>query len=647
MLIKRIIPLNSYKQNTNTLSRKIILKRIKRVKRENIKSSPEQVSENLKNMEIKRTYKPLNPDNRFNSSSIGLSEMMKRNNISLISDDSIRNVILKFRQERAIEHKKKRIYYLDKKYEDFKKEKNNNFLLLRAMLRKDPITIQSLIKRNRNKEKKPNKLISMKGVIRNRTIYGGKGTYIGNRSSDSFGKNTFYKKTNNSNNSTIYLNSNKSVTIEKNKNKYSKKKIWKKDFLIKFENTRKAYLKKKELKITGAFGLTVQGHSSLFFTAQNPRKKFNQDCNFFYANFLSTKLGEISLFGIFDGNGPYGKGIALGLKNYIIDYFKRGHDMKVNLKKDNFYSIMYNAFIRAQEYLINNSKQLNINMKYSGATGIIVLYLHNETNRVFCANLGRNKCMFYTNMGSIRLSFELFPYRASERFRIALFKQQRMNQTLEKDKKNNKDKNKNINDNNKNNENNTININNTNNINDNNINDNNKNNNANIDNKNNINENNNNNINETNINKEPNQNELKMSNNAENENENNEKEAELKLLIEKEKEDFLKDFKDLDISRCIGNLAAEELGIIPGPEIVESDVKGNKGRSIVIGTESFWKYLNEDEVGVIVNKHYPSSNSEDACKDLQELAKERWKEKTGGYDDISVIVIFFDSKNLN
>ena len=625
MLIKRIIPLNSYKQNTNTLSRKIILKRIKRVKRENIKSSPEQVSENLKNMEIKRTYKPLNPDNRFNSSSIGLSEMMKRNNISLISDDSIRNVIIKFRQERAIEHKKKKIYYLDKKYEDFKKEKNNNFLLLRAMLRKDPITIQSLIKRNRNKEKKPNKLISMKGVIRNRTIYGGKGTYIGNRSSDSFGKNTFYKKTNYSNNSTIYLNSNKSVTIEKNKNKYSKKEIWKKDFLIKFENTRKAYLKKKELKVTGAHGLTIQGHSSLYFTAQNPRKKFNQDCNFCYWNFLSTKLGEISLFGIFDGNGPYGKGIALGLKNYIIDYFKRGHDMKVNLKKDNFYSIMYNAFVHAQEYLINNSKQLNINMSYSGATGIVALYLHNETNKVFCANLGRNKCMFYTNMGTIKLSFELHPNRASERFRISLLKQQRMIQTLEIDNKNihkkdSKDNKNNINDNNKNNNNENKII-----INDNKI----------------------NNVIDSDLNKEQNKNELKMSNNAENENENSDKEDELKSLIEKEKEDFLKDFKDLDISRCIGNLAAEEYGIIPGPEIVESDVKGNKGRSIVIGTESFWKYLNEDEVGAIANKHYSASNSEEACKDLQELAKERWKEKTGGYDDISVIVIFFDSKNFN
>jgi hypothetical protein len=86
---------------------------------------------------------------------------------------------------------------------------------------------------------------------------------------------------------------------------------------------------------------------------------------------------------------------------------------------------MYNAFIHAQEYLINNSEKLNINMKYSGATAIVVLYLHNSTNRVYCANLGRNKCIFYTNLGSIRLSYELFPYRASERFRISLFKHQR------------------------------------------------------------------------------------------------------------------------------------------------------------------------------------------------------------------------------
>ena len=35
------------------------------------------------------------------------------------------------------------------------------------------------------------------------------------------------------------------------------------------------------------------------------------------------------------------------------------------------------------------------------------------------------------------MNYLLFPYRASERFRISLFKHQRINQTIEKDNKNN------------------------------------------------------------------------------------------------------------------------------------------------------------------------------------------------------------------
>ena len=118
-------------------------------------------------------------------------------------------------------------------------------------------------------------------------------------------------------------------------------------------------------------------------------------------------------------------------------------------------------------------------------------------------------------------------------------------------------------------------------------------------------------------------------------------------LEQKRKENFLKEFQELDISRCIGNLAAEELGIIPGPEIGECDVKANRGKFLVIGTDSFWKYLTEEEVGNIVNAHYFTYDCNGACKELQELAKDRWKEKNeGGYDDISIIVIFFDPKNL-
>ena len=61
--------------------------------------------------------------------------------------------------------------------------------------------------------------------------------------------------------------------------------------------------------------------------------------------------------------------------------------------------------------------------------------------------------------------------------------------------------------------------------------------------------------------------------------------------------------------------AAEEMGIIPGPEIGESDVRLNKGKFIVIGTESLWKYISETEVGDIVNTHYFTYNSDAACQD--------------------------------
>ena len=141
--------------------------------------------------------------------------------------------------------------------------------------------------------------------------------------------------------------------------------------------------------------------------------------------------------------------------------------------------------------------------------------------------------------------------------------------------------------------------------------------------------------------------ETNNNNNKENSENNNDTKNKNTLMDKKRKEAFIKEFSELDISRCVGNLAAEELGIIPGPEIGESDVRINKGKFIVIGTESLWKYISENEVCDIVSTHYFTYNSEAACQDLIDLAKDRWKEKNdGAYDDISVIVLFFDAKNL-
>ena len=572
MLIPKIPSLKTAQYSSYKISRRQNSNRIQKIKSKN-DSAKELLYPNFnkspKQVEIQRIrviYKPINPQNKFSSSTFGINEMMKKDNISLITNDTIRNLIVKFRADREKELNDKKIFYKEKSIQDIQREKNTNFLMLRAMLRRDPLTIQVLMKKNRDRAQKLNKCSSTKTYLKkniNKSIF--------------LSKESLSSEKNN--NTTINNISIGSITRKKN-SKIPKKEIWNKDILEKIDKIKRNFLKKFEAKVTNVGHLTLPGHVIIAKNLQFAKKKFNQDCTFSYYNFTCAKLGEVSLFGIFDGNGPYGKAVAQGFKNYILNYFKTGSEMRVTLKKDNFYSIMYNSFVNAQNYLINNSTKLNINLKYSGSTGIVVLFPHNNSNKVYCANVGRNKCMFYTNYGTIKLSYELFPHRASERFRISHFLTQKKLKEKEKQEEQNL--------------------------------------------------NNNNNNNNMNSFDDPFQN---------NEEEN-------KVIYNRERENFLKEFCVLDISRCIGNLAAEDLGVIPGPEIIESDLRLNKGKYIVMGTESLWRYLSEDEVGEIVGKHFSSTNSDAACKELIDLAKERWKNDIGGYDDISVIVIFIDSKNI-
>ena len=567
MLIPKIPSLKNVQFSSYKISRKQNLKQIQKIKLKNESAKELLYRDNNKSpkqdeiQRIRVIYKPINPENKFSSSTFGINEMMKKDNISLITNDSIRNLIVKFRADREKELNEKKIFYKEKSYQDIQREKNTNFLMLRAMLRRDPLTIQALMKKNLDREKK------LKTHIKK------------NISKSIFLSKESLSSEKNNNISTINNNISIGNFTRKKNRKIQKKEMWNKDFMDKIEKIKRTFLKKFEAKITNVGHLTLQGHIILVKNIQFAKKKFNQDCTFSYYSLTSAKLGELSLFGIFDGNGPHGKAVAQGFKNYIINYFKTGNEMRVTLKKDNFYSIMYNSFVNAQNYLINNSNKLNINLKYSGSTGIVLLFPHNNSNKIYCANVGRNKCMFYTNYGTIKLSYELFPHRASERFRISHFLTQKKIKDKEKEEQN-------------------INL----------------------------------NLNNNNMNSfdDP------FPNNEE----------ENKVIYNREKDNFLKEFCELDISRCIGNLAAEDLGVIPGPEIIESDLRLNKGKYIVMGTESLWRYLSEDEVGEIVGKHFSSTNSDMACKELIDLAKERWKNDIGGYDDISVIVIFIDSKNI-
>ena len=534
-------------------------------------------------------YRPINPKYPFNGSTIGLKEIMKENNLSLITNNTLKDIIIKFRDERKKENEERKTLYRNKSMHDYEYEKKNNFLMLKALMRKDPQTIQTLINRN-NKINKINNKINKHSPSKNNSLL-----------------------SHNRNKSLLLGHTIKKISSEKMHNnnslsQNSKRAIWKKDFFAKEINGKKKLISKKyELKIKSSYSQTTAGKISSYKVNNLNNKKFNQDISFSLLNISSVKLGEISLFGVLDGNGPYGKQVSSIVKDYIVDYFTNSSEMKVTLKRDNFYSIMYNSFVFAQKYLINNNSKLNLNLDYSGVTGCILLYPQNGTNKIYCANLGRSKCVLYTMFGTIKLSYELYPERASEKYRISLLNNQ--NEASLFDFKEIEES-KNINQINENNNN-----------------------------------NNNININGNNINISSNN----INNNNENEKDKDKEKINLKLFIQKNKnlpnDDNLKDFLELDISRCVGNLIGNSYGVIPGPEVIESDIRLNRGKFIVMGTSSLWKYLNEDEVGNIVNKYLSTNDSIGACKTLEEAAKERWKIDTGGYDDISVIVIFFDLKN--
>ena len=98
-------------------------------------------------------YRPINPKYPFNGSSIGINEILKKNNLSLITNSTLKNIIIKFREERKKENDEKKIFYKNRSIHDYDEEKKNNFLMLKALLKKDPQTLQNLINLNKKKIK--------------------------------------------------------------------------------------------------------------------------------------------------------------------------------------------------------------------------------------------------------------------------------------------------------------------------------------------------------------------------------------------------------------------------------------------------------------------------------------------------------------
>lgn len=143
----------------------------------------------------------------------------------------------------------------------------------------------------------------------------------------------------------------------------------------------------------------------------------NKDCYLAKQDITSKILGKISLFGVFNGNGEYGTQISKAIKNYLLDYFENSTNIQTCLKKDNYYTILTNAFISAQNYIKSTLSQ-KYDCNFSGTTSLLLFCPDDSSHKIYCANSGNSKCVVYSFTSNIPLSYEHYPSVPSERARL-------------------------------------------------------------------------------------------------------------------------------------------------------------------------------------------------------------------------------------
>jgi serine/threonine protein phosphatase PrpC len=510
-------------------------------------------------------YHPLNEEKKSENSSFQLNDFLKKKNLKLIQNNDIRRILFNFSKSILNSSKSSSSSTKHPKILKIKVNKNNSMIL------------------NSPSKYKLNEKISL---LNSSILFKSKSQNIIKQNGLNNIKLPIFP--------IIDYTSRDSNYIIKGASEYSRNRIYKRE---KYDISHK--ILKNSLKLFNSNEKNLKGNlNSLLNTKKIIIRKKKQDTCFSKVNFNSKKLGSISLFGVFDGHGNNALQISRIVKDFFIDYFENSDLIQVCLSRDNYYSILTEAFLNCQNYLINNKDKLNIDVDFSGVTCCLVLYPNNSNNYLYCANCGDCKCVLYSNSHFVKLSYPHIPDRPSEAQRILEWKNNLNNNLNEENNSNNNSF-----------------------INNNNI--------SNID----------CNINHININKQKDNNQIFIGKNM-----NYLEKIQEKDKFEKTKKAYLKNFVKLNISRSLGDLQAKELGIISEPEIVESNLKLDRGKICVIGTLSLWKYLTEEDVGIVVRKHSRDNNTFAACRELEELAREKWKKNMKKVDDITVVIIFLEWK---
>jgi serine/threonine protein phosphatase PrpC len=102
------------------------------------------------------------------------------------------------------------------------------------------------------------------------------------------------------------------------------------------------------------------------------------------------------------------------------------------------------------------------------------------------------------------------------------------------------------------------------------------------------------------------------------------------------------DMPGLAMSRSLGDIAAETVGVFAEPELAEV-ILGKNDKFIIWATDGVWEFISSQEAVNIVSEYLDKSPIE-ACGALVRESTKRWNDEEDVVDDTSCVIAFLDYK---
>lgn len=103
------------------------------------------------------------------------------------------------------------------------------------------------------------------------------------------------------------------------------------------------------------------------------------------------------------------------------------------------------------------------------------------------------------------------------------------------------------------------------------------------------------------------------------------------------------DVPGLCMTRSIGDTACKSIGVISKPEISKRKLSKND-HFIILASDGIWEFISNQEAVQIISESILANKSDYCCQALVKEAVKRWTENSKSIDDITVLIIFIQTK---